>query len=246
MIQGLDNFVTLDKTQHRYFDKNGVEYLSQSAFMRRFQEQFNGEMIARATARSTGENPQDILDAWSAYGKERADAGTEIHNAIEQFFETGTSPKAEFTPFLLNIRSQYSHYYRVLNEIILYNTTFRIAGTCDTILLTTSHKNCVVDITDWKTNIKGITQKPYDKYGKPTNKYMLGPVAHLQDSKYNLYALQLSLYAYFLQQATGKKIGQLSIHYVNPNNPLINFPIPVPYLKDTIEKMLEWHINNPL
>ncbi len=121
-----------------------------------------------------------------------------------------------------------------------------IAGTCDKLCLTSSHKDAPIDITDYKTNAKGVLIKDLDKHGKPQNKYFLGPLSHLLESKYSDYALQLSIYAYFLEQQTGRRIGSLRIHFIPTDNPLEHFFIPCIYMRETVIAMLEWHNENPL
>lgn len=249
MISGIDNYVYLKKDTHEYFDRDGRKYESVSAFRNRFKTPFNAELMSRQVAKSTRESVEDIKDNWENYKNERAEAGTEIHEAIELYLKTTTieEKNERLRPGLLSIASQYKDYYRVYNETIVYDTEHLIAGTIDTILQTTSHKNSVIDLTDWKTNIKGLPQKELDKHGKPKNKYFLHCLSHLQDSKYNDYSIQLSIYCWLLQRMTNdRKIGQINIHYINPENPLINYILPTVYMKDTVEAMLKWKNENPI
>lgn len=98
-----------------------------------------------------------------------------------------------------------------------------------------------VDIDDYKTNKEIELENPFQK--------MKEPISHLDDCNYNHYALQISLYAYMLEQK-GYKIGTLSITHhdikkkgmkkklndlVGTENKRVIF---VPYLKDEIEKMI--------
>lgn len=242
MIQGLDNYVTLREEDHRYFDKDGREYMSASAFIGLFYEKFDANLIAGQVAGSEGVTKQDVLDRWQG----QTDNGTRIHNAIERYNKTTEIlPEDEYLrPAILNIAFQYKDYYRRYNEVVLYDKDEFIAGTADHPLVTTSHKSSVIDIGDWKAYGKGINQKDLDKHGKPRNKYMLHCLDHLQASSYNKVALQLSLYAYMLQKATGRKIGKLFAHWINPVNPMINVQLPVPYMKHEIIAMIAWRKEN--
>lgn len=249
-IKGLDDYVYLDKESHRYFNLDGDEYMSVSKFRSLFKEPFNKGAAYNCAGKGEYENmtPEEVLTYWEVYGKERADEGTRIHSAIELFFDSATIlPENEmYRPALLNIASKYKDYYRTYNEVVLYDNESKVAGTADKPLVTTSAKDSVIDITDWKTNIKGVHQVDLDKHGKRINKYMLHCLSHLVNSKYNDYAIQLGIYAYLLQKKTGRKIGQLSIHYINPINPLINYKIPVPYMLNDVKAMFEWKANNYL
>lgn len=237
MIDGLSNIVKLRESDHKYFDITGAEYESISKFRGRFKEPFNKELVAHQVAKSEGRSAQEVMAEWDAKTAE----GTRIHNSIERYSKSGIILPADkdLEALNYNLADQYKGYYRIMDEVIIYNQLHGIAGTADRFLLTTSSKKCVIDITDWKTNYKGIHQKEVDKHGKPVNKYMLGCLSHLQNSKYNDYALQLSIYAWMLQELTGRKIGQLNIHWINPEEPLDNFKIPVPFMKYEVEAMLE-------
>lgn len=244
MIQGTNNFVTLEKSSHIYKDKNGEQYLSTSKFIGLFYKKFESDFIAGAVARNEGVKKQDILDRWG----EQTDEGTRRHDALEMYFKTTQiAPENEdLRPMILNIASQYKDYYRVYNEVIVYDIDEKIAGTIDLPLVCTSSSKSVIDIGDFKNYGKGINQKEVDKEGKPRNEYMLGPLSHLQNSSYNKVCLQLSTYAYMLQKQTGRKIGKLFTHWISPENPLINFQIPCPYMKHEVIAMLKWKNENPI
>lgn len=250
MLKGLDNFVTLDEATHVYTDRDGRQYMSVSRFRDRFKKPFDKSIAYRIAGKGdyVGMSSEQILEQWDNYRDERAGKGTQIHNALERFEKTTTIlPEEEFLrPAILSVVSEYNDYYRIYQEQVLYDEEFGIAGTADKILVTTSHKDAVLDLSDYKTNAKGIFVKDTDKHGKPVHKYFLGPLSHLLESKYSDYALQLSIYAYMLEKKTGRKIGSLRIHFIPLDNPLAHYFIPVPYLKYEVEVMLKWHKENPL
>ncbi len=243
-IKGLDNLVYLEPVEHKYFHRvSGEQYTSTSKFLNFFKKPFDPQIAYSCAGKGdyVGMTGEQVLEQWANYGKERAGKGTEIHNANELFAKTTTIlPENEYLrPAILNIQSQYSGYYRVHNEVVLYDTANLLAGTSDNVFEVTSHKDSPLDLGDYKTNIKPIQQVDLDKHGKPIHKYLLHCVSHLIDSKYNFYALQLSDYAYKIERQTGRKIRKLFIHYINPENPLINYQIPLPYMRSDIINMIE-------
>lgn len=238
MIEGLGH-VYLRESDHKYFDIHGEEYISNSAFRKLFKPEFDTEKIAFNSAKSSDKTAEEIKAGWV----HRADEGTKIHQAIQKYNESTIIEGEGYRAGILNIEHQYKHYYRCINEAVLYDKELKIATSADRILFTTSHKSCVVDIIDWKTNEKGIKQKELNKDGSCRNQYMTGVLSHLQNSKYNDYCIQLSLEAYLFQKMTGRKIGQLNIHWINPHNLLINYQIPLPYLKLEVEAMIEWYMD---
>lgn len=250
MIKGLDNEVYLDPGPHKYFNRAGEEYMSASKFLSLFKQPFDPRIADNCAGKGdyVGMTPDEVRTYWSEYGEERAGIGTVIHNACELFSETTQIlPENEhLRPALLNINSQYKDYYRCYNEVILHDDTEMIAGTADRIIVTTSHKDSLLYISDYKTNEKGLPQIDLDKKGQPKNKFLLGPLSHMIESKFNLYCCQLNLYAYILNKQTDRRIGKLFIHYINPNNPLINYHIPVPIMRYEIIEMLKWRRENAI
>ena len=250
MIKGLDNFVTLEPISHKYTDREGGKYLSVSAFRDRFKKPFDKSIAFSCAGKGDyiGMTGEQVLAQWDGYRDKRAGVGTNFHDSLEQFEKTTIiAPENEnLRPAILSIASEYASYYRIYQEQVLYNKKYMVAGTCDKLCVTSSHKDAPIDITDYKTNAKGVLVKDFDKHGKPVHKYFLGPLSHLLESKYSDYALQLSIYAYFLEMQTGRKIGSLRIHFIPTDNPLAHYFIPVPYMKYEVITMLEWHKANPI
>lgn len=250
MIRGLDNYVSLEESTHTYTDKDGRRYMSVSAFRDRFKEKFDPSIAFRVAGKGdyAGMTPQEVLKKWDAHRDDRANKGTRIHNALELYEKTTTilPENEDLRPCILSVASEYKDYYRIYQEQILYDTDLMLAGTADKLLVTSSHKDAPIDISDYKTNARGIKIKDTDKHGKPQHKYFLGPLSHLLESKYSDYALQLSIYAYMLQKKTGRRIGSLRIHFIPTDNPLAHYFIPTPYLYYEVKAMFDWHLANPI
>ena len=56
------------------------------------------------------------------------------------------------------------------------------------------------------------------------------PLTYLSDCQYNIYGLQMSIYAYMFQMETGKKVGRMGLLYLNPEKDYEFEIIPVPYM----------------
>lgn len=129
----------------------------------------------------------------------------------------------------------------------------QIAGMIDApILKYDAEKNIMYFcILDWKTNKDELKRKPgyYKKEligGKwikgdvwiDTNDTFTGSLSHIPYCKFNIYALQLSLYAYILECWGYKLVDNgLEIIHMRPNRkPEL---IKIPYLKREVELMLQ-------
>lgn len=232
IMKGLDNFVQLDPVPHKYYDRKGQEYESVSKFLARFYEPFNAHFASKGD--------KTLQAEWKRYGTERADIGTAIHNSLELYSnEMKILPENEhLRPAIVAITSEYNYAYKSFNEQCLYHTPSLVAGTCDKLILTSAHPNAPLDLDDFKTNLGGLPQVDLKKDGSRNHKYMLHCCSHLIESKYNKYSLQLSIYAYFLEQKTGRRIGRLRIMYIDPTNPMNYYPIPVNYQRGLVQEML--------
>jgi len=223
------NKVKLEPEQHKYFDSLGNQYISVTTLLKHISEKFEDTIAYKRASEQTRAE-------WKQKGKDAADHGTRIHNALELYSETGQVLKEneDLLPAIKSILGEYSDYNKTYDEICLYNEEYRIAGTADKICALSNRKDCMVDISDFKTNIsKGI--QFYSDY----NKRLFEPFDHLQDCNYTKYSFQLSIYAYFFEQLTGRKVRQLYIHFIPPDNMLNHRKIPVLYLKNDVKLLLE-------
>lgn len=229
--------VTLDEATHQYTDNYGKSYMSVSAFLSLFSKKFDREGISRLSAAKKGISQEEILAEWDKKRDDAIDHGNIIHNALEGYMKTTTlrDEESHLMPLVKSISKEYSEYYRIFPEEIIFCEEELLAGKTDNRFQCTSHKSSIIDFGDFKTNLSnGIQFK--NKY----NQYMLGPLSHLQDCNYNKYALQLSTYAYLHQKKTNCKIGSLHILFIPPDNHLNWRKIYVPYMKSEVEAMLEW------
>ena len=97
-------------------------------------------------------------------------------------------------------------------ELLIWNDNFKIAGQADKVFVKKGTKYKYVDIDDWKTNKKMSKRGFYYKnYGTV---YMLPPISHIESCNFNFYELQLSMYAYLLEQF-GFRVRHLAIHHLN-------------------------------
>lgn len=108
-------------------------------------------------------------------------------------------------------------------ECLLWNDEVGIAGQADKVFIETINGVRYVDIDDYKTNKKIDTYNPFK------NK-MKDPISHLDCCNYNHYRLQISAYAWLLEQA-GYKVRYLGFTHLNK-------PYRFEYLKKEIDSIM--------
>ena len=90
-------------------------------------------------------------------------------------------------------------------ETILFSEKHELAGTADII------EDCgdYFNVWDFKTNKKINYVSDYGHWLNP-------PLTYLSDCQYNIYGLQMSIYAYMFQMETGKKVGRMALFTLTP------------------------------
>lgn len=235
--------VDFEPVEHRYF-RHGNEYLSQSGFVKIFEPKFNQQLV-HLCAKSNGISSAEQQAQWDLKKDTAGEYGTEIHNVIEDSWKGKPYP-AKYNCMIDEIRTLVQPSRQVFPEKIMYLDQYRIAGTADLPserCVTKGHQ--VLDIFDYKTNLaKGITiyssqfKNGSWKHYHDTSRF-LGPLSHLENTLYNKYALQLSLYMYMAEVAYQVIPGRMGILYINSELHAQN--IAVPYLKYEIKEMLDFY-----
>jgi len=93
-------------------------------------------------------------------------------------------------------------------------------------------------IVDYKTNAKGIETKAYFNPRTKKKKMMYAPIAHIEDTTLEHYTMQLSIYAYMLQEINPDfNIKLLRIVHVDKdfNETLMDLP----YRKEEVRKLFK-------
>ena len=190
---------------------------------------------------------QDILDEWQRINIESCERGTKIHSDLENLFvgkkttdlkRFGFGGKFEVNTnkTLENLNKDLLDIDRgIFPEYLIYRVSpdkkFRLAGQID--LLVKDGND--IYLIDYKTN-KSIDDKSFFDSKTKKNKMMQYPLNNIMDCNKMHYTLQLSTYAWMLQQINPDfKIKELKIihfdHSGNQNEYVLE------YLKDDVERM---------
>lgn len=245
-------WVKLDPVPHKYFDSLGNEYLSVSRILHFLQEEFDDQRVSYFSARKVlraempGREPSEqeiqlrqraLLVMWKQKNTDSVTIGKYIHDCIEQYLKFGILPAED--PKMYTAAPQIASTYLSGNrqsfvEECLYSKKYFIAGTSDFLGMRMAGQSPVIDISDYKTNAsKGI------EYSSQYGNWLKGPVSHMEDCSYNKYALQLSLYAWMLEEH-GFRPGRLRLIFVPPTDPEKHFAIPIPYMRAEVQEILSY------
>jgi hypothetical protein len=237
--------VYLEPEEHVYIHKKtGEKYKSVTTVLSMLEPHFNSEEIAlRISFKNdldkkeeyVGLSQQEILDKWEQINREANEYGTEIHEILERYLLANRVyiPQSDYEAHIISLFQEVDDMSgTVYPETILFSEKFKLAGTSDII------EDCgdYFNVRDFKTN-KEIN------YISKYNNWLNPPLQYLSDCNYNIYSLQLSIYAYMYQMETNKKVGRLNLYYLNPQTEKFEV-IPVPYMGLEAVKVLQYWQEN--
>ena len=168
--------------------------------------------------------------AWAKNSEEKSAKGTDYHDKAERKthyngYDYIAGKRVIYTEQHNWDLSKLDDGFRT--ELLVYHNGVWISGKVDKSYIETIGSNRYVDIDDYKTNEK------VDKDNKYGDK-MLYPLRHLDSCKWNTYKLQISLYAWILEQ-WGFIPRNLSLTRVTDTKIWIE---PFEYMKKEVELML--------
>ena len=245
MAKKRESVVFLEPIKHVYIHKFTQEkFKSVTTVLSMLEPEFNSEEIALAISMQDPSkkkeqyqnmSQEEILAEWKRINDEANEYGTEIHEIMERYLLANKIyfPKDDYERDLITKFQEIDPMTvgTIYPETILFSEKHKLAGTADII------EDCgdYFNVWDWKTNKKFNFMSEYGHW-------LNAPVSHLSDCQYNVYALQLSIYAYMFQMETKKKVGKLGIFYYDREKGFLL--IPLPYMGLEAKAVLDFWVKN--
>lgn len=231
---------------HKYEIKEHPEInlISVSKLIDKVKQPFDSDLWSEKKAKERGITKEEVLEEWRVIKENALIKGSAYHEAYEKKL---LKDKKTHCSLLNEEGLKKAHDLKTLEigvhpELILYNLNYEIVGTADIVEISPD-KSFI--LSDHKTS-KSIDFKGFMKFD-PIDKRkhevkMLSPLSKLGDCNGNHYSIQLSLYAWMLEQF-GYKCKELILHHVIFENgepcSIVNYPIP--YLKKEVVNLLNWY-----
>jgi len=215
----------------------GLEgYLSGSAFPKKYYPAFNEDEMLQKMADKFGVDKAHIKAMWGLNRDASTGYGTAIHAALENYdtyyklgdkiksvkvlkTKTTVGPNKAFSrnPFLKKIvedfHTLFGGDYVRLNEQFVWLHNKKLCGAIDRVKVIDAEKK-IVRIQDFKTD-GDIHEKTYQNTDSPFYKLTQGTAPKMGKELLDLHWLQLSFYAYILQQY-GYTVEGLDVYWLNP------------------------------
>lgn len=242
-----DGRIAFDPDKHIYTDTqdpNHPQYTNVSKVIASASVPFDREGISLRMAKGNKAKQEEILREWDRKRDSSIARGNRIHDHLELFILTGRRHMS-FERCYPVIEDIMKSSYMCFPEALTYSTYYQIAGQSDLVVQRQKSRASVFDFYDYKTNeSKGIEFDSINRSKDPIahyNKFMLPPLAHLEDCNYNKYAMQLSIYAYLSETTWGIRVGRLAIIFIDLEMNVTM--LAVPYMRYEAESLLDHYKN---
>jgi len=220
--------IKFDEASHTYTHKDTNEkFISVTTLLGKYKQPFDRDGHSKRVADREGVSQEFVLEMWEQEKNRACSRGTNIHAVLEDYINIG-EVEGDWgwlcKSYDKAVERSIDSFKNVLCENLLYNEEYSVAGTADLIY---EHKH-EFTIGDFKTNKRFRFSSPYSERLKD-------PVSHLHNCEFNLYGLQLSLYAYLYEKMSGKRCRKCVIFYLQDDRFLSYH---VNYMKAEVESIL--------
>ena len=214
-----DARITLEPQYHRYYIDGQTGYLSVTSWNKRHFAPFDAPAVIErmragrkwAESEYYGLTNWQIQKLWRDRGRVASEKGTELHDQIEGYFNgwrIGDEPDSqEYRYFKDFWRANKSALVPYRTEWLVFDESIRVAGAIDMVFKDEAGE---FHIYDWKRT-KPISQ---DKsYGNFSTTECL---AHIPDTNFWHYALQLNVYKAILEKNYSITVSSMHLVRLHP------------------------------
>lgn len=241
-----DNFITFDEGPHIYYVHGDPSFTSVTTWNHSHFAPFETEKVLENTMKSKkmndpkykyyGMTREQISKLWDNNRDNAAKAGTKMHYDIECYYNG-----MDFS-FIENDSIEFGYFKQFLNDFpnlkpyrtewCVYYEELKLSGSIDMVF---ENENSELVIYDWK-RCKEIKHDD----GNWTRYSTTPCISHLPDTNFWHYALQLNMYKTILEHKYDKKIVDLNLVCMHPENPYNTYErINIPFLEKEMEELLK-------
>lgn len=206
---------------------------SASTIIAKFFPEFDSVYWASRKAPELGMTPDEVELMWRTKGETAAKDGTFLHEQIEKFYLEQEYEKTEEFHLFESFVKENNHIKPYRTEWRIFDEHHHIAGTIDLI----SKNGNGYEMYDWKRSKKVVNTINGEPIKNNQWQKGVGLLADIDDTSYNRYCLQQSLYKYILEKNYGLKVSKMYLIVLYPEYDKY-YKVEVPYLQDKAEYIL--------
>jgi len=206
---------------------------SASTVISKFFPEFDMEYWVARKAPELGMTPAKVAKMWKDKGEKAAQKGTYLHEQIEKFYLNQNYENTEGFDLFEQFVSDHPEITPYRSEWRIFDEGHHIAGTIDLI----SKNGQGYEIYDWKRSKKVVNPNTAEPICNNKWQCGVGQLSDIDDTSYNRYCLQQSLYRYILEKNYSLKISKMNLVVLYPDYDRY-YKVEVPYQKDKAEYIL--------
>ena len=206
---------------------------SASTIIAKFFPEFDSVYWSNRKAPELGMTPDEVALMWRTKGETAAKDGTFLHEQIENFFLNQEYEKPEEFHLFESFVKENNHIKPYRTEWRIFDEHHHIAGTIDLI----SKNANGYEMYDWKRSKKVVNSFNGEPIKNNQWQKGVGQLSDIDDTSYNRYCLQQSLYKYILEKNYGLTVSKMYLIVLYPEYDK-HYKVEVPYLKDKAEYIL--------
>ena len=210
-----DERIKFSDSDHTYLIDKRNKAVSVTELIGRYFPKFDKDFWANKESIKTGKPKNEILKKWDDLGKKARDLGTELHEQIENFYNSKEYIRSKeldkFFKFHKNhIQDKYQPHR---TEWRIFDEDKNLAGTVDMVY---EKENGELFIFDWKRSKKIINSDGSIEKNNPFENGLNG-LSHLPSSDYVKYCLQQNIYKNILESKYDKKVSSMNLLILHPH-----------------------------
>ena len=210
-----DERIQFSDSDHTYLIDEKNKAVSVTELIGRYFPKFDKDFWANKESIKTGKPKNEILKKWDDLGKKARDLGTELHEQIENFYNSKEYIRSKeldkFFKFHKNhIQDKYQPHR---TEWRIFDEDKNLAGTVDMVY---EKENGELFIFDWKRSKKIINSDGSIEKNNPFENGLNG-LSHLPSSDYVKYCLQQNIYKNILESKYDKKVSSMNLLILHPH-----------------------------
>lgn len=228
-----DDLIVFDEPTHTYTINGEEGYMSATTFVHSNFPAFDEELIIKRMMNSKNweknkyypMTAEQIKEAWEINRNEAAQAGTNMHEMIEDYYNGKyTLDMLPSDSIEMNYFKEFRNDYEIACNLTPFRTEWRvfheelkIAGTIDMVF---KNEDGTLSIVDWK---RCRQMKHMINTNWPQQRSLNPKLQRLFDTNYYHYTLQLNLYKHILETKYDVKVKELILVNLHPNNECKNY-----------------------
>ena len=214
-----DAHISFDEGPHIYTIDGDSDYMSVTSWNSTLFPKFDADSVISKMMDSPrwpqspyfGMTREEIKMKWKNDGTEASVAGTNMHYNIECFYngidveDDGSLEWKYFREFNEAVGKNLTPYR---TEWMVWDKELRLAGSVDMLF---ENPDGTLQIYDWKRSKKVVKENKWASA-------IVDCISHLPDANFWKYSLQLNTYKWILEKNYGKKISNMFLVWLHPNN----------------------------